>query len=86
MFIFRSEWNVPNDPLWEIGVLNELNEKLGIMIDDYEDESITMEQLPGARKIVSNYIKRKQSVKSLVDLLNQIILAEQKCAGVFFYF
>ncbi len=70
----------------EIGVLNELNEKLGIMIDDYEDESITMEQLPGARKIVSNYIKRKQSVKSLVDLLNQIILAEQKCAGVFFYF
>ena len=72
--------------LWEIGVLEELNEKLGIMIDDYEDESITMEQLAVAKKIVSDYAKHKQSVKPLLDLLNQIILAEQKHTGVFFYF
>ena len=72
--------------LWETGVLDELNSKLGIMIDDYEDEFIRIAQLPLAKKIVLNCVQIKQDVKPLLELLNQIELAEQKNTGVFFYF
>ena len=72
--------------LWESDIFNKLNESLSIMIDDFEDEQISIKQIPEAKKIVLGTIKENQDVKPLIDLLDQLELAEQKETAVFFYF
>lgn len=83
------EINLDNEDfrvLWETGVLDVLNKKLGIMIDDFEDESIGTEQIPLAKAIVAKFAELIPNVKVLKDLKYLVDVAEEKKTGVFFFF
>jgi len=73
--------------LWQSGVLDTLNQQLGLLIDDYEDESIIEEdKLLEAKNIVKNSVLKTKNVQVISKLLNQIELALRNNTGVFFYF
>ena len=54
--------------LWHTGVLEELNQKLGVIIDDCEDEMISMKQLSLAKEVLITWTKENPNVKILKEL------------------
>ncbi len=73
--------------LWASGILDSFNQKLDLLIDDYEDESISkLSDLIKARDIVSKYLLEKGNSQVINSLLKQINLAISNNTGVFFYF
>lgn len=86
--LFEVELNQEQfDQLWNTGVLDRLNEKLGLMIDDYEDESITTRtKLRNAQAIVALQLAQEGGTE-VVQTLNKLIEKAIECrTGVFFYF
>ncbi len=73
--------------LWGLGILDTFNEKLNIMIDDFEDETIKgPANLSLARKLTLDSIMEHPNAYVLKKLLSQIELAEELQTGLFFYF
>ncbi len=74
--------------LWSTGVIDEINEKLNVSIDDYEDERITgIEKLTEAKRIVESKKALNKSNDIIIDnLLLQINSAIENNTGVFFFF
>lgn len=73
--------------LWDTGVLNLINDKLGKNIDDYEDEGIVgLNDLYQAQAITNEKISLNPSEDILNKLLSQINLAIKRDTGIFFYF
>lgn len=72
--------------LLKSNVINQLNNELGINIDDYEDEKITnLNKLITAKKIIQNLIISNNS-EVLIQLLTQVDNAIKYKTGLFFYF
>lgn len=72
--------------LLKSNVINQLNNELGINIDDYEDEKITnLNKLITAKKIIQNSIISNNS-EILIQLLTQVDNAIKYKTGLFFYF
>ncbi|MWP62468.1 hypothetical protein [Gilliamella sp. Pas-s25] len=72
--------------LLKSNVINQLNNALGINIDDYEDEKIiNIDKLITAKYIIENSIISNNS-KVLIQLLNQVDNAIKYKTGLFFYF
>ncbi|MGI0118330.1 hypothetical protein [Zooshikella sp. RANM57] len=76
-----SEFSV----LWSSGVLDDLNEELDLLIDDFEDESITGEKLEQAL-IITQHNKHYINTPIVNALAKQLELAISKSTGVFFFF
>lgn len=73
--------------LWNSKVLEAFNEKINIMIDDFEDESIhNIEYLKLSRNIAIDFIKINPHNNSLKKLLELIDIAIENKTGIFFYF
>ncbi len=73
--------------LWSSKILEAFNEKLNIMIDDFEDESIyNIESLKLSRNITIDFIKISPHNNSLKKLLKLIDIAIENKTGIFFYF
>jgi CBS-domain-containing membrane protein len=74
------------DDLWSIGILDELNDKLGLMIEEAEDESIVgKNSLLMAESIVNRYVIQHPDNKYLRivhDLINE---AFDKNTGLYIY-
>ena len=70
--------------LWESGVFDELNNHLGIIIDDYEDEMIPLEKLQEAIKVVERFSHENYNIISSFIVLLKIAL--ERKTGMFFYF
>ncbi|OCG49560.1 hypothetical protein A9G35_10870 [Gilliamella sp. Choc5-1] len=72
--------------LLKSNVINQLNNALGINIDDYEDEKIiNIDKLIIAKHIIESSIISNNS-KVLIQLLTQVDNAIKYKTGVFFYF
>ena len=72
------------EQLWDTGIFENLNQSLGINIDDYEDEMIPFESLPNAIKTLENY---QQNSGDIVDKLKSLMeVALSRKTGVFFFF
>ncbi|OCG38121.1 hypothetical protein A9G29_11110 [Gilliamella sp. Fer2-1] len=72
--------------LLKSNVINQLNNALGINIDDYEDEKvIDIDKLIIAKHIIENSIISNNS-KVLIQLLTQVDNAIKYKTGIFFYF
>lgn len=75
------------DALWDSGIFAELNEKIGLLIDDYEEESITqLSQLRHAQAIVALALTQDDQPSSMSALKQQIDKAIEFKTGVFFFF
>ncbi len=72
--------------LWGIGLFNELNECLDLLIDDYEDESIPYEKLKKAIKILQKYIDQGLEIKYLIKINEIFKIALDNKTNVFLYF
>ena len=73
--------------LWDSKVLEAINKKIDIIIDDFEDESICdIESLKLSRVIVIDFIKTNSPNNSLKKLLELIDISIENKTGVFFYF
>ena len=72
---------------FESGLFDALNDQLGIMIDDYEDESIKdIQKLKLGVEIIGN-AKINIKYASCFDELEQLFkLALEKQTGIFFFF
>jgi len=74
------------DALQQSGLIRELNASLGLMIDEFEDESITDANLDIAIRI---YDKHASKLNLSEDKVNEIqaafALAQTKKTAVFFY-
>lgn len=72
--------------LLKSNVIQQLNNELGLNIDDYEDEKITdIDKLIIARNIIENTIMSNNS-EVLIKLLTQVENAIKYKTGLFFYF
>lgn len=70
--------------LWESGVFERLNNDLGIMIEDYEDEVIPADNLQEGIEIVEEYHNNNNALfRALLELFK---LALERKTGVFFFF
>ena len=72
--------------LWNTGVFELLNQKLGVLIDDFEDEVIYLEQLSLAKEVLNQCLVVQPNSKLLADLKNLVEIAEKKSTGIFFFF
>jgi hypothetical protein len=67
----------------------ELNKSLGIIIDDFEDEKISIDKVNEAKKVIDN-LKYKTNDIYLIELLTKLNsffeLANQCGTGIYFYF
>ena len=72
--------------LFTNGFFSEINQKLNIIIDDYEDEKISgLDNLEQLASIVMNYFLRfKDEIYLRIHAL--VVQAIQKNTGVFFFF
>lgn len=72
--------------LWETGLFQELNYELEIMIDDFEDESITdLQELGVALEITKSYKKHRNS-SAYDELEGLLMLAISWQTGIYFFF
>lgn len=76
------------DALWKSGFFAELNSKLDIMIDVYEDERIPYDKIDvglevWGRFVNDNHYQEVTAFKMIGDLME---LAKNKRTGVYFYF
>jgi len=73
--------------LWQSGLFDEFNDKLGVLIDDYEDESVTdIEKLKEAFCIANAY-RGIHSGESVFQTISELVsVAIEKRTGIFFYF
>jgi len=75
------------DALWQCGIVEKLNDTLGTVIDDYEDESIEGEpSLQAAVSLVEDELESHPDCAPLRRLRELIGLALEKKTGIFFYF
>ena len=73
--------------LKKIGYFSKLNNQLGIMIDDYEDEKIIYESLVLALDITNDFsIKYSDNEKLWRKIKKLISIALEKRTAVFFFF
>jgi hypothetical protein len=73
--------------LKKIGYFSELNNQLGIMIDDYEDEKIIYESLVLALDITNDFsIKYSDNEKLWRKIKKLISIALEKRTAVFLFF
>lgn len=72
--------------LLKSNVINQLNNELGLSIDDYEDEKIiNIDKLITGKNIIQNSIISNNS-ELLIQLLTQVDNAIKYKTGLFFYF
>jgi len=72
--------------LQKSGLLSELNSTLGLMIDEYEDESILNSNLDSAITIYEKYIDKLNLNENKVTRIQDVLeLARNKDTGVFFF-
>ncbi len=72
------------EQLWSSGIFNILNNSLGVVIDDFEDEMIPYEMLPIAIEIVEKSAPKGCAYSE--NLLYLMKLAQQNQTAIFFYF
>ena len=85
-------YELPNEEvfegLWEKGLFESINDRLGTMIDDYEEEKVEAQSLPSLRKIVTKFEKsaRIDSLerKAVFELLRLCDIAIENDRSVFF--
>ncbi len=74
------------DELQKSGLIGELNSSLGLMIDEFEDESILNSHMDSAIDIYEKYSSKlninENKITKIQDLLE---LAKTKNTGVFFF-
>jgi hypothetical protein len=82
---------IPNqddfDTIWKTGIFEAINEKIGSMLDDYEEESISAEMIPSLREIVSIYEKKLSSDASgwfFSELLKVCDVAQNSGMPIYF--
>lgn len=69
--------------LWKSGVIDKLNQKLNLLIDDYENESIEIKE---DLLMAKNICLKNNDSRIVNKLLKQVELALMKNTGVYFYF
>lgn len=73
--------------LWRSGIFQKINEKLEVMIDDYESEKIVgRSKLIVLKDIMDYYLNtmnNSPSIRHLADLTEQAIACD---TGIFFFF
>lgn len=74
------------DRLWESGFIDALNNDLGLMIDDFEDEFIAYENVDEAVEILSSYLKKISKDICFLRMKRLFELANDKNTGIYFYF
>jgi hypothetical protein len=75
------------DFLWKSGIFREINDRLGIFIDDYEDEELVgIDRLLILKKIIEGYLLRDKSSIILNKFISQVERAIVFNTGIFFYF
>jgi hypothetical protein len=74
------------DELYDIGFFAELNDKLGLMIDDYESEEILEDKLKNLEDVMECYLGENPRNILLSNLNNLFQVAYEKRTGVFFFF
>lgn len=70
----------------KVNLFEEVNYKLGLNIDDYEDESLhDMNKIKNLNKILTSMINKENEhiINSILELSN---VALNKKTGIFFYF
>jgi len=72
--------------LQKSGLIGELNSTLGLIIDEYEDESISNSNLDSAITIYEKY-RSKLNLKEnkVTEIQDALELARSKNTGVFFF-
>jgi hypothetical protein len=75
------------DFLWESGIFREINDRLGIFIDDYEDEKLVgIDNLLILKKLLEEYLLSDKSNIVLNKFISQVDRAIVFNTGIFFYF
>ena len=74
------------DELYDIGFFTELNDKLGLMIDDYESEEILEDKLKNLEDFMECYLGKNPKNILLRNLNDLFQVAYEKRTGVFFFF
>ncbi|ENX15278.1 hypothetical protein F895_01824 [Acinetobacter sp. CIP 64.2] len=75
------------EALEKIDYFNCLNKHLGLLIDNYEDESISYEDLPKALDLTIEYSYKYSGLEELWCSIKKIILtAIENKTAVFFFF
>lgn len=73
--------------LWQSGIIKEINDRLDVCIDDYEDEKlIGIENLVILKELVEDFLLADKNNMSLYKLKSQIDNAITFKTGIFFYF
>ena len=72
------------DRLWNSGIFDQLNAKLDILIDDYEDEIITFEKLELAIEIVREHPQGESDWFRPMRELMEVAL--ERKTGLYFFF
>ncbi|TDQ51319.1 hypothetical protein [Permianibacter aggregans] len=72
--------------LWGTGIFNVLNDQLSVMIDDFEDESISNDKLSDAWVLVKAKLEGMPDCAPLKRLLSQIENAQRFNTEIYFYF
>jgi hypothetical protein len=72
------------EQLWGSGVFDKLNNCLGVIIDDFEDEMIPYEKLTKAIEVVETSAPKDCDYSE--PLLCLMKLAQKNHTGIFFYF
>jgi len=74
------------DELQKSGLIGELNSTLGLLIDEFEDESISNSKLDSAISIYKKYTNKLNLDENKVAKIQDVLeLAKTKNTGVFFF-
>ncbi len=72
--------------LWKSGIIEKLNEGLGLIIDEYEDEVIPHHKISQASEIINIAIADSQNFLTVLKPLLNLLHTAQNCGtGVHFY-
>ena len=74
------------DELYDIEFFAELNDKLGLIIDDYESEEILEDKLKNLEDFMECYLGKHPRNILLRNLNDLFQVAYEKRTGVFFFF
>ena len=75
------------DSLCKSGLFRKINDRFGLNIDDYEDESLTgSDNLLVLKEMLRDYFLLDESNVALNKLMSQVDNAMISNTGIFFYF
>ena len=90
--IRQFNFELPNEEvfegLWEKGLFESINDRLGTMIDDYEEEKVEAQSLPSLRMVVTKFEKTAKvdslEMKAVSELLRLCDIAIENNRSLFF--